>query len=434
MVREKNGDHVLGYRLSANEMLEDGLKIDDTVKFAKKLEDHGVDYIHVSGGIYETLTKQSPPCYLPRNSNVQESEKIKKAVNLPIIVAGGITVPEEANRILVEGKADMVAMGRALLSDPEWPNKAFRDQFDDIRPCIRCNEEFNQLFEGKTVRCTVNFQLHREAEYPITPAAAKKRVMVVGSGPAGMEAARVAALRGHEVTVCEKTGKLGGNLLVAAAPEFKEDIRRLVDYLSTQVRKLGVKVELNKEVTKDLVKSVNPEVLIIATGADPLIPDIRGVDKPNVALAADVLQSKAKVGKNVVVAGGGLVGADTALLLAKQGKSVTIIEMLDSIAYNLNQISRMAVTNLLNELKVKCMTHVKLEEIADDGAIVMDKNWIKHKLPADSIVLALGYKPQRSAVDGLKGLVQETRIIGDCKEPRKIREAVHEGFVAGYMS
>jgi 2-enoate reductase len=302
---------------------------------------------------------------------------------------------------------------------------------EDIRRCIRCNEGcIGRLFDQLGVRCSVNAEVGFEGEH-LRPASKRKKVLIIGGGVAGMEAARVAALRGHEVTLCEKNEKLGGHLIEASVPGFKEDISSYNDWLSTQIRKLGVKIELGNEVTPKTVEDRKPDAVIVATGSTPLIPEISGIDKPIVTTAIDVLLGKTELGNRIIVVGGGLIGSEAALFLAQKGKKVTIVEMLPEIAIDVGLMSKGALMMLLSENGVEVLTNLKVSEVIDKGVIAVDKEQSVRTIEADKVVLALGLKPDAKLYEELKDGVPELYMIGDCVEPRKIIDATHDGYRIG---
>lgn len=430
--KEKTGpDFPIIFRISGDEFVDGGLTLKETGKIAKCLEQSGVDAIHVSAGNYDSmLTKNSliPPMYVPPGSLVHLAEGIKNAVGIPVIAVGGLT-PEMAEGVLREGKADFIAFGRGLIADPYLPKKLVEGKPEEIRRCIRCNEGcIGGVLFFKPITCSLNALVGREEEWKIERAEKIKKVLIAGGGVAGMEAARVAALRGHEVVLYEKSDKLGGHLIEASAPQFKADIRNILEYLSKHVRKIGVKIETGKEVTIKMVEDAKPDVVVVATGSTPLIPKIPGIEKPTVVAAADVLLGKVGVGKKVVVAGGGLVGCETALFLAGEGREITIVEMLHEIAMDVEMISRVILFGELAEKSVKWLTNMKIEEITDEGIIALDKEQKKQTIEADTVVLALGLKSDNEFYKALEGKVPELYAIGDCVKPRKIIDSIREGF------
>jgi 2,4-dienoyl-CoA reductase-like NADH-dependent reductase (Old Yellow Enzyme family)/thioredoxin reductase len=414
------------FRISADEFIEGGLKQEEARIIAKKLESAGVDAISLSVGLAETYHWVMPPMAVSRGCFVHLSERMKKAVNVPVICAGRINDPVLAERILQEGKADLIAMGRALIADPELPNKAAEGRLDDIRVCIADNECVKRTRLDFPLRCTLNPAVGKEREFKITPAEKPKHVLVVGGGPAGMEAARVAAMRGHKVTLYEKEDRLGGQLLLAALPPHKEEIKNVFEYLIRQIEKLGVKIELGKEVTPELVEKLKPDVVILATGAKPLIPNIPGVKRKNVYTSWEVLKGEVEVGDKVVIIGGGQVGCETADFLSDKRCDVIIVEMQTEIAADMDPWGRVFLLERLKEKKVNVMTNTKVFEITHDGVDTIDKNLNRCVLKADTIILAVGSMPNVELSKTLKGKVPQLYSIGDCVEPRKCFEAIHD--------
>jgi len=368
-----------------------------------------------------------PRCIPPPATNVWAAEEIKNVVGIPVIASGSITTPQLAETILEQGRADFISLGRPLIADPCFPLKAEEKHPEDICPCTRCLD--GCVVRGVAVggiNCSVNVTVGREDEFRITAADRVKRVAVIGGGPAGMEAARVAALRGHQVTLFEKR-KLGGVLIEASVPEFKADIRRLIDYLSVQVKRTGVKI-VNSEATSQTIKDGRFDAVIVATGATPWIPDVPGIDKPRAVGALDVLRG-AKTGESVIVVGGGMIGRDVALFLAEQGKNVTITTRGDDIARGMNQAERLAYFERLSKHSVKIRTGVHLKEITDSGIIIHDGAGNKSEIKGDSVVLAAGLIPDRGLFDELSKIADlKVYAVGDCVEPRTIFDAIHEGY------
>ncbi len=419
------------YKFTPAHYIEGGRDIEEGLEIAKRLENAGVAALHVALGCYEVWHRSFPCMYEPPACEIHLSEAVKKVVGIPVIAHGKLGRPDVAERVLEEGKADFVALGRPLLADPEWPQKVKQGRPEDIMPCIGDLEGcMGRNTEMKYVSCTVNPVTGMEREYALTPAERPKSVLVIGGGPGGLEAARVAASRGHEVALWEKSATLGGNLRAASVPDFKQDLRLLTDYLLTQVNKLGVKVELMKEATPELVQQASPEVVIIATGAAPVIPQIPGMEGDNVFSAVDLLLGRKEAGETVIVAGGGVVGCETAVYLARKGKKVTIIEMMGQlIPEKLNPVSRMGLLNLVEDSKVEVLTGTKLVEVTGEGAVV-EADGSRRELKADSVVLALGFETESTLRDSLEGKVPELFAIGDYAEPRKILHAMWEGFHA----
>lgn len=339
-------DFPIIFRISGDEYIEGGLTIEDTKKIAKRLEEAGVHCISVSAGIYEAdpswFAKIYPPSAMPKGCYVPLAEALKSVVNIPIIVVGRLSDPLIAEQTLQEGKADLIAMGRGLLADPYIPLKIAENRLEDINPCLYCNQGcYGNLFKMWSIQCDVNPALGQERDFQIEPASEAKNIMVAGGGPAGMEAARVLALRGHKVTLYEKEGELGGQIRAGSVASFKEPLGDLLKYLRTQLSKLNVRVERNIGVDPKLISKVKPDVLVIATGGVPIIPDIPGVDGENVVLATDVLLGRKTVGDTIAVIGGGEVGVEVALHLAENGKKVYIVEKEFALLLELNTVNRL---------------------------------------------------------------------------------------------
>jgi len=430
-IRQKVGaDYPVGVRVSGTDYEEGGISIEDTKVLCQALEKAGVNIIHVSGGTHHVIDHENAPMYGPLANNVWAAEEIKKVVSIPVIASGSITTPELAEQILEEGKADFVSFGRPFIADPYFPIKAQEGRPEDICPCIRCLDCVTRGGMVGSVNCAVNATVGKEEQFRITPSATCKKVAVVGGGPAGMEAARVAAIRGHEVTLFEKR-KLGGMLIEASTPEFKADIRRLVDYLSTQVSKTGVKV-VNSEATSKTIKDGGFDAVIVAVGGVFKFPDASGLDKPSVIGISDVFAG-AKTGNNVIVIGGGLGGCDVALFLAEQGKRVTIVEMLDKIGAYMNQAEHIAFFKRLSKQDVEIRTGLHLVEVTNTGVVAYDKCGRRNEFQGDNVVLATGYAPNRKLFDELWQIpTLEIYAVGDCVEPRTIYDAIHEGYWAAY--
>jgi NADPH-dependent 2,4-dienoyl-CoA reductase/sulfur reductase-like enzyme len=361
--------------------------------------------------------------------NTWAAELIKKEVQIPVIASGSITLPEYAEDIIATGKADFVGLGRPLLADPEWSKKAAEDRPEDIRPCIRCNEGCLErtFFRFQAITCAVNPVISREGDLQITPASAKKKIAVVGCGPAGLEAARVAKIRGHDVTLFERN-RLGGSLNEAAKPEFKADIRALIRNMIHQVQKLQIPV-IQKEVAfSDLHGRF--DAIVTACGAESIALPIPGAEKPHVLKVMDVINDQTRLKGKIAMIGGGLVGAETALDLAENGHDVTIIEMLDSI------MTGVAVTDLLayNErfAKTSVVTHVKtrLLEIRDN-AIIVETSKGKLEIPADTVVMSVGFRPRNVLYNALHKAGNLVCNVGDSVRPNKIMDAIHTGYKAG---
>lgn len=420
------------YRFGLTHYYDGGREIEEGLEVVRRLEAVGIDAFHIDAGCYETRYWALPPPTLPPGCLVDLAETVKQVVKVPVIAVGKLGYPELAEKVLLEGKADFIALGRPLLADPEWPNKVKEGKNEDIRPCIGCHEGcIGRIYKKKYISCAVNPMTGKEEEFQIRPTEKKKTVLVIGGGPSGMEAARVAALRGHKVTLLEKKDSLGGNLIPASVPDFKKDFKTLIDYLSIQIKNLGITIELEKEATPKLILEMKPDVLFIATGGTPIIPDIPGINnKEKVFTAVDVLLGKAKVGGMVVVIGGGLIGCETALYLAQKGKKVTIVEIFKNIASNMFISNQMHLLKLLAGFDTSILTETQVSEIKEEGVIIVNKHGEQKIIAADTIIVAVGLKPDRKPFEVFRNNVNipEIYFIGDCLEPRKVINGIWEGF------
>jgi len=434
-IRSKVGERLaLEYRVSADELVPGGMHEAETIEFLKLIEDQ-IDLLNVSvGGMIaepKYIAHMAQPYYFPHAYNVHRAEKIKKNIRIPVACVGSITDLAMADRIIAEGKADIVAMGRAHIADPDIVNKTYHGEAANVRPCLRCNVCGDRPKDFLPVRCAVNPVIGREVEYRYSPPAKQKqKVIIIGGGPAGMEAALTASSRGHRVMLYEKENDLGGALRMAAALSFKTDMKRYLDWIIRQTLQASVKVELGTEASVNSIQDEQPDVLIVAIGADPNIPDIPGIQKPNVVWAGDVGTGRAPTGKTVVVVGAGLTGCETALHLTRQGKNVTVIDMINEsdIAGDTTGVVQIALLELLKQEGVGFKTEVKLEEITDKGALVKDKQADRSEIPADSIVLSLGFKPRSEAVRAFQDLACDVYVIGGCSKPRNLMGAIHDAF------
>lgn len=437
-IKEKCGeDFPVIFRLCANEFLEGGITIEYAKEIAKRLEEAGVDAFDITGGNYDTMDLLLMPMYHEKEGFFFElAAEIKKVVNVPVISGGLIVNPEVAEKAIKDGIVDMVFLGRQLIADPEWPRKVREGRVEDIRPCLACNEGcISRVFDGKATACAVNPLSGLEYKWPseedIPKAKNKKKVLIIGGGPAGLECARIASIRGHDVTLVEKESELGGTVNIAAVPSFKNRLAKLIKWYKVQLKKLGVNVMTNTTATPELIKNVNPDVVIIATGSEPLVPNIPGVE--NAVTADDVLLGKAAVGENVVVIGGGLVGCETALYLAQQGKKVTIVETLPEIAKDLEPVSKIALTRkggLFEKYGINVITNSPVVEIRKGEVVIVDKIGRRRSISADSVVIAVGRKSvvPEELISEAKKIGKEVYIIGDAKAPRKVIDAIREGF------
>ena len=424
-------DYPILFRISGDEAVPQGRTLEENVMVAKRLVEAGIDALHVSVGVTESSYLTSAPPAMEPGFNVAAAATIKSAVSMPVIAVGRIVDPIIAEDIIGSGRADLVAIGRSSLADPEFALKAAEGRPEDIVKCLSCNEGcLDMLMALKPITCVQNPALGREAEYASARASKAKRVVVAGGGPAGLEAARTAALWGHSVTLYEKCELLGGQILLAAVPPTKEIWLEVVRSRSKDLQRLGVEIKLGCELIPQMVKQLSPDVVIVATGSAPLLPDIPGVGRDNVVTAQDVL-SGTTVGSRVVVVGGGLVGCETADYLAQQGKDVTIVEMLPHIARDISRAARYFLRRRLRERNVKILTSTPVKAITDEGVVISPEGGERTLEPVDTIVLATGARSVNDLAEEVKGLVPEVYVIGDATSPGKVLQAVQQATEIG---
>jgi len=435
-IRQRCGEYFLiEYRMSGSEEIEGGLSKEEGIAFAKLL-DGKVDLIHVSAGLdieEAQAVHTHPTMFLPHGVNVHYAADIKAAgVKTPVVTIGGITTPELAEQILAEGKADVIAMARASIADPWFPEKARHGRSEDIHPCLRCLDCLTGLHAGNNLSCAVNLRTAQESRIDrIPPAKAQRKVLVVGGGPGGMQAAVTAARRGHTVTLAEQTGELGGLLKFTDYDSLKIDLMRLKNHLIHQVEQSSVEVKLNTTVTPEFIRAGDYDAVILAVGSSPAKPPIPGLDDPSVEHATTVYTKLEGLGKKVAVLGGGLVGCETGLYLAENGHEVTIIEMQEEIAPEANWMHKEGMMQSFAKAPITCRTGLRVSKIEPGkGVYAINAQGEEEFIPADGIVYAMGMRPNTATVDSLRDVCLDTFTVGDCVRPRKARQAMEEGFWA----
>ena len=438
-VREAIGkDMAIEMRMSGDERLgaDKGMGIDAMVEFAKYMQDY-VDLLHVSSGnLYDFRAGDYmiQGQYMPRATNVDLAAEIKKHVNIPVVSVGKFTMPL-AEKHISAGDCDMVAMIRGFISDPECIKKCREGRDEDIRPCLRCNgcTGGGPGIKPKPTHCGVNPLIGREIEFPtIKPAETPKKVAIVGGGAGGMEAARWLAKRGHMPTIYEKGAALGGNLVVAGMNELKADVKEYAEWSIAQVKKDSrITVKLNTEMTPELLAAEEPDAVILALGASPITPNVPGIDLPNVVQAVDVDENMDLAGERVVIIGAGLTGSETALSLARHGRKVTAVVRRTKQALMMEQgINLLKAYIYTGDAGVEYVENASLAEVTPEGAVVAFKDGTTQLLPCDTVILSVGLEKPEAAVDAMRTVCPETYVIGDCKKPRVINDAVREAFFA----
>jgi len=415
--------------LPGEEFEEKGRDIEEGIEAAKMLEAAGYDAFNGDVGSYDSWYWAHPPMYQEKGLYLPFNEILKNILKVPVITAGRMEDPELASNAIASGKTDMIALGRPLLADAEIPNKILADKYDTVRPCLSCQEGcMGRLASYATISCAVNPACGRENEYKLEPATTRKNVMIIGGGVAGCEAARVCALRGHNVTLFEKNDKLGGNVIAGGVPDFKDDDRALIKWYTNELKELNVEVHYSTTVTKEMVKSAKADAIIVATGSTPRILNIDNSDK--VYTAEDVLLGKKDAGDSTIIIGGGLVGCETALWLSDQGKKVTLVEMQSDILKvggPLCHANEDMLKDLINFKPIDLRLNTFVSGVTDNGFTLKsgDKEEV---VAADSAIVAIGYVSQKSLYDEIRLEVPQTYLLGDANQVQNIMYAIWNAY------
>lgn len=430
---ETGDDFPLILRISGEEHVENGLTIADSMKIARMAETAGVDAIHVSAGVYASMQYIIPPMDLPIGFNIKNAAAIKEVVKIPVIGVGRINDPVTAAKVLDSGDVDFISIGRGQLADPEFCNKAMSGAFDEIVKCIGCNQGCvdRRLFQGEPVSCLRNPACGHESDYRLIKTMKPRKILVAGGGPGGLEAAVTLKKRGHNVVLCEKTSRLGGAFFLAGIAPRKEELSTAALDMGKAAIREGVDVMLQTDVTPEVIESMNPDVVIVATGSYPLMPDIPGIKGPHVVTAYDILNGSRSVGNNVAIIGGGLVGVEVAEFLAEQGKNVTIIEMLKRLAGDLGMIRRRFALKSIDERGITALTQTTCTKITENSIIIEKDNREMELKDMDSVVIAVGMVSENPLNKYLKAAGLEYYVIGDALKPRKALDAIWEAAEIG---
>ena len=422
-------DYPIIYRISADEMVEGGLTIEDTKAIVQILEDAGVAAIHASAGVYKSGAIVSAPSAVRTAPFSEYARQLRRVVNIPVFAVDKIVYPQIAESLLREGKADFIAMGRASIADPHLPNKVKEGRLEEILPCIGCWQGCQgKIAVQQPVSCLVNPRTGREGEAELTPAADRKRVLVVGGGPVGMEAAVTAAKRGHDVTLYERSSQLGGQWLLAAVPPGKEMLNSFTVWLKGELQRTGVKVILGQEVTKALIDELQPDEILLAAGAEPIVPPIPGYEQAHVFTANDILQGKTDLTGEVVVIGGGLVGAETAEHIAVHNHKTSIVEMRPEIAADMVAAPRYFLMESLKKNGVTLYVDTKVLEIKEKS-VVVENAGNTLEIPADMVVLAIGSRSNRRLFDEIAEQYPVT-VLGDAAQVGKALDGILAAYEA----
>lgn len=431
-IRQKTGDDFpIIIRISGSEMITGGREIQETKAVCQMCEEEGASAVHVSISTYGSLQYCIGSTYLSPGYETAAAAEIRKAVKLPVITVGRYTDPEIAESVVQDGSADMVAFGRQSIADPHFPNKVWKQEQDEIIPCISCGQGcIMHLFSDEPISCVVNPKNGTEEDYISHKAETPKHVLVAGGGPGGLQAAWIMAARGHKVDLFEKEGYLGGAFLPASYPPSKSVLGKMIGFYIRQCEKYGVRIVMNTELTVEKVREMKPDAVVIATGSRNLVPPIKGLGEAVVLNPCDVLLGKVVTGHKVLVAGGGLIGAETADYLAEQGREVTIIEMNPEIASDLDPYGKPMLLKELSVHGVSLLKNAAIQEFLRDGVIYKDTTKEDAELQTqagfDSVVLALGTRNYNPFADALNEIVNEVYVIGDAKKAGKVYAATHE--------
>ncbi|MHA1233575.1 MAG: oxidoreductase [Promethearchaeota archaeon] len=460
LMKSKLEDIPLGYRISGDDFVPGSNTYKEKAVIAERLSEY-LDYLNVTGGWHETKTPQTT-MDVPEGCYSYLAENVKNRVSIPVFASNRINTPELAEQILMSRKADAICMGRTLIADPYLPVKAMKGDMRDIMYCIGCNQGcFDAIFAMQSISCLRNARAGKEAKTKLKPLETKKKIMIIGSGPAGLEAARVAAMRGHEVHLYEKDDKIGGLLNIIWIPPGRKEFKRIIENYTYWIQKHNIHVHLQQEITSDKVIEINPDIVLVATGSIPNKPPITGIDRDNVFWANDVFTGDAPIGKNNVIIGGGSTGIELAIYIAKYGSmdndsvnfltqykalepevalkmmqegrnKVTVLEQLPKLGTALGKTTKWVLLDKCDYLGVKKLTSVKVTEIGKDYVSYTDATDTEQQINnVDYVYYATGVKPNNSLFKEIKALKIPVEKLGDAKKPQTVMEAINRGYSLG---
>ncbi len=421
----------ISFKISAMEFVKDGLEVAESIEILQILIDAGIDMVQVSAGNDATPEWICQPMFMEKACLSGYAGQIKKALDVPVMTVGRINDPVVADAIIEKGIADLIGIGRGLLADPEMAKKAREGRLDDIRRCIACNTCMESIFRRGRVECLVNPVLGREKEMAFHPAKTRKKVMVIGAGPGGLNVAWVAARRGHDVHLFERQSQVGGQLILGSVTTYKKELLNLIRFQKRQVKRFGVNCHMNQEATLDTVREHVPDVVILATGSIPVMPTVEGIDKPIVIPVDEALNHHSIRGQKIVVVGGGAIGCEVALHLSDNGAQVAIVEMLPKIGAQLESMTKKLFIQKLKDNGVTIKTGFTLQKVEDNGVVVEGEGDETAFIKADAVAIAVGSRPDNRLYHEIKSSGYEIHRIGDCLEPRSAKAAIYEGGVLG---